>query len=85
MREDTDELLVDFKVTKDLIPVQVFLMSLDEFAKNVSKYCLLHLLISKTIEFLIILYFSLNFFSYPGFMFKGNFSLREFFKRSMLV
>ena len=58
MREDTDELLVDFKVIKNLIPDQVFLMSLDEFAKNVSKYCLLDLLISKTIEFLIILYFS---------------------------
>ena len=44
VREDTDELLVDFKVTKHLIPDQVFLMSLDEFAKNVSKYCLLDLL-----------------------------------------
>ena len=53
-----DELLVDFKVTKDLIPDQFFLMSLDEFAKNVSRNCLLDLLISKTIEFLIILYFS---------------------------
>ena len=57
MREDTDELLVDFKVTKDLIPDQVFLMSLDEFAKNVSKYCFLDLSISKAIEFLIFIFF----------------------------
>ena len=34
VNDDTDELFKDFKVIKDLIPDQVFLMSFEELAKN---------------------------------------------------